>query len=270
MEDCIKNKDYVVHTAAHVSFHTGQRKKLYQINVEGTSNIVNACLKYPPAKLCYISSIATINKMSEASTASTLNEEAHWDSGEKHSDYANSKYLAEMEVWRAAAEELNVVILNPSTVLGQGYMNQNTGLLFDYVQRGNRFYTDGYINYVDVRDVATACFIVTTDQKLVQERYIINSGMITYQDFFNKIAQYMGKKAPNIYLPLNLVKTLIPIWNTLQWIFKTKGQIPLQAFSKGQQVFDYSTQKLTDTIHIDLKSLEETLQWVSAPNNGAK
>ena len=109
-------QDIVIHVAAMVSFDPAMRKAMYKTNVNGTTNLVNACLSSSVKKLIYISSIAAISDLPDSPNH---DETIPWDIKTNHSDYAISKHAAEMEVWRGSAEGLEVGILNPSVVLGR-------------------------------------------------------------------------------------------------------------------------------------------------------
>ncbi len=87
---------------------------------------------------------------------SRITEETEWNPEVRHGDYAISKYGAEMEVWRAWQEGLNVVIVNPGIIFGSGYRNSGSGKVFKAVKNGQYFYTKGTCGIVAVEDVARA------------------------------------------------------------------------------------------------------------------
>jgi dihydroflavonol-4-reductase len=100
----------VYHCAAMVSFEKKHQAEMMKINVEGTSNMVNAALEKGVKKFCHVSSIASLGRVENGGLTS---EETFWKSSPDNSNYSISKYGAEREVWRAAEEGLNVVIVNP-------------------------------------------------------------------------------------------------------------------------------------------------------------
>ena len=116
LEIAFKGVEYVYHCAALISFDPKDEKKLRKINIEGTANIVNFCLAFNVKKLCHVSSIAALGDLMEHETLIT--EETIWNPEKHHSDYAISKYGAEMEIWRGLQEGLPVVIINPGVILG--------------------------------------------------------------------------------------------------------------------------------------------------------
>ena len=117
----------VYHCAALVSFYPGDTKKLRKINIEGTANVVNLCISRQIEKLCFVSSIATFDlNLGETD----ITEESHWNKEINHSMYAISKYGAEMEVWRASQEGIPVVIVNPGVIIGPGFWDTGSGVMF--------------------------------------------------------------------------------------------------------------------------------------------
>ena len=158
LEEALKDVDYVVHAAAMVSFAPKDRVEMQKVNIEGTANVVNACLVGNIKKLCFVSSVAAfgrpghaiIKKMGEI----VIDENQKWEDSETNSTYAVTKYQSECEVWRGQAEGLSTVIVNPSIVLGESDWNKSSSQLFKYVFDKKPFFTPGNLNYVDVKDVA--------------------------------------------------------------------------------------------------------------------
>ena len=83
---------------------------MYQVNVEGTGNVVNIALEKNIRRFVYISSVAALGR---TATGGSVNEEKKWEKSKVNTHYAKSKYNAELEVWRGISEGLSGVILNP-------------------------------------------------------------------------------------------------------------------------------------------------------------
>jgi nucleoside-diphosphate-sugar epimerase len=98
LEIAFENITHVYHCAALISFDPSDEDELRKINIEGTANVVNCCIDFGVKKLCHVSSIAALGTPKEHET--TITEETEWNPEELHSDYAITKYGAEMEVWR--------------------------------------------------------------------------------------------------------------------------------------------------------------------------
>ena len=167
LEDAFKGIKKVFHCAALISFAPNDYNQLKKVNTQGTANIVNLCISYSVQKLCYVSSVATMgfdpNKISEETT---------WKPEEIKNVYALTKYAAEKEVWRGIQEGVPSVILNPGVILGPGYFNSGSGLLFKIINKGLKYKTNGITGYVDVNDVVKSMLLLMS-KKHLNERYII-------------------------------------------------------------------------------------------------
>jgi nucleoside-diphosphate-sugar epimerase len=109
--------------------------------------------------------------------------------------YAISKYHGEMEVWRAMGEGLNAVIINPSTVLGFGDWNTSSCRIFKTMHDEFPWYTTGINGFVDVEDVARTT-ILLMESTISEQRFIVSSDNLSFQQLFNTIADGFGKKHP--------------------------------------------------------------------------
>ncbi len=163
--------DAVVHAAAKVSFHDNDRRTLNKINIEGTANVVNIALENNVKRFVHISSVSSYWPHG---FRRNHNGRKKWQPGKQHTTYAISKYHAEVEVWRGAAEGLNMVIVNPSTVLGYGDWNTSSCAIFKSVYREFPWFTKGINGFVAVTDVAQAAVLLMESEANRSERFIVN------------------------------------------------------------------------------------------------
>lgn len=193
LHEAMDGVDAVIHAAAKVSFNDNDRSSLYKINIDGTANVVNMALENNVKRFVHISSVAAIGR---TVTGETVNEEKKWQAGKMHTTYAISKYHAELHVWRGAAEGLDMVIVNPSTVLGYGDWNMSSCAIFKSVYKEFPWYTKGINGFVAVTDVAKAT-VLLMESNQSHERFIVNGDNWTFQQLFNTIADGFGKKHPH-------------------------------------------------------------------------
>lgn len=189
--------DYVYHSAALISFDSKDENKLRKINIEGTANIVNFCLAKNIKKLCHISSVAALGDLAPNETVVT--EESEWNPEKPHSDYAISKYGAEMEIWRGQQEGLEVIIVNPGVIIGPGFPDQGSGELFKKVSKGLSFYTSGTTGFVAVNDVVTCC-VKLMESDIKNQKYILISENCSFKNILNAMADSLKVKRPSIAL----------------------------------------------------------------------
>lgn len=186
--------EYIYHCAAMVSFEAKHQAEMMLSNMEGTTNLVNAALTKNIKKFCYVSSIATLGRDEHASL---ITENMFWKTSPENSNYAVSKYGAEREVWRAAEEGLNVVIVNPSLIIGAGNWQQSSSNMFSKAYKGIRFYTDGMSGFIDVRDVS-ALMIKLMESEISNQRFILNAENASFRRYFDLIHDAFGKPRSTI------------------------------------------------------------------------
>jgi nucleoside-diphosphate-sugar epimerase len=192
LESQLENVNRVYHCAGLISYAPNSRSSLYQVNVEATGNLVNACLSYQHIKFIHVSSIASLGKYTEGKP---LNENSKWKNDASNSNYGYSKYLGEMEVWRGAAEGLDTVIVNPSIILGAGDWNSGSTSIFKKMYDEFPWYSEGINGFVDVKDLADI-MIRLGDSNIRNERFIVSAENKSYRDVFCMIADAFGKKRP--------------------------------------------------------------------------
>lgn len=195
LEHAFVNCTQVYHCAAIISFDPKDEKHLRKTNIEGTANIVNFCLVKGIQKLCYVSSIAALGDLAPHETIIT--EETEWNPEKHHSDYAISKYGAEMEIWRGQQEGLKVIIVNPGVIIGPGFEDQGSGQLFKKTANGLTFYTLGTSGFVAVDDVVRIMRELM-HSTICNNRYILVAQNIIFKDLFISIADSLKVKRPSI------------------------------------------------------------------------
>jgi nucleoside-diphosphate-sugar epimerase len=187
--------DSIIHAAAIVSFQKRHREEMYKINVEGTANLVNLALDKSIRRFVHISSVAALGRTQNGETVS---EKKQWQESDTNTHYAISKFKAEMEVWRASAEGLPVIVLNPSTVLGYGDWNTTSCALFKTVYKEFPYYTTGVNGFVYVQDVAEVTLRLL-NSNIINERFIINGENWSFRQLFNTIADGFKTQRPKIH-----------------------------------------------------------------------
>lgn len=192
LEDAMKGVDTVIHSAAIISFLKSERKKMYQVNVEGTANVVNIALEQNVRRFVHISSISALGRTANGDHVS---EEKKWVDSKLNTHYGISKRKAEIEVWRGMAEGMNGVILNPGTVLGFGNWHSGSCAIFRNFYKEFPYYTKGVNGFVDVEDVARLTVQLMASD-LTEQRFIISAENREFQWLMNTVADAFGKKRP--------------------------------------------------------------------------
>lgn len=203
--EAMESIEQVYHCAAIVSFHPAQKKLLNKTNIEGTANVVNACISQGVKKLLFVSSVAALGRIREDQP---IDETMNWTPETSNSEYGKTKFMAEMEVWRGMGEGLNIAIVNPVIILGAGNWDSGSSGIFKSVYNEFPWYTEGISGFVDVRDLVRA--MVTIMQSQVSgERFIISGENRTYREIFTMIANEFGKTPPH--------KKVTPLMAEIVW-----------------------------------------------------
>jgi len=193
LEEALKGITEVYHCAAKVSFNPKDEKEMYDTNIKGTENLLYACEGSSVQKFLHVSSIAVLDLFNDKGE---LDESSDFNAKEEHSAYAISKHLSEMEVWRASAEGLNTIIINPGMIIGSGNWGKSSGDIFPTFER-NRFTFSGGSAYVDVRDVAKIA-INLMEKNAFAQRFVIISENKRYAELGKQIRTKLGLKEAEI------------------------------------------------------------------------
>lgn len=256
LEDAFKGAKQVYHVAAMVSFHEKDKQKMIEINVKGTANVVNASLHHKIEKLCYVSSIAALGRP-DANQEAT--EETPWKDSNKSSPYSISKYKAELEVWRGKEEGLNIVIVNPSIILGPAKWDSGSAALFSLIWKGLKFYTTGENGYVYVRDVSRA-MIELMESDISEQRYTLSAENVNYQKLFSVMAENLGKPLPTIAVKPWMSELSWRLFKISSFFTRKRPSITKNTSRSSMKISRYSNQKIKETLGFKFTSLEEMIR----------
>lgn len=258
LEEAFKNVTEVYHSAAFVSFNSKDYQAMCEINIKGTTNIVNLCIANRVKKLCFVSSIATIEK---SITSKMMNEEDGWRMEKASYGYAITKHGAEMEVWRASQEGIPVVIVNPGVILGGGFWHQGSGALFSKIEKGFSFYSEGVTGFVSVNDVAKAMLLLMKSD-IVNERYILVAENSSFKNIFYQIAQNFGKKPPSIKVTKLMSAIVWRIEKLMSILTNKPPTLTKQAAKSIHEKRYYSSEKIQKALNFNFEPMPETIKNV--------
>ncbi|TGE21832.1 NAD-dependent epimerase/dehydratase family protein [Hymenobacter aquaticus] len=266
LRQALEGVTHVFHCAGLVSYAPQDEAALQQTNVEGTANVVDACLDRPGIRLCHVSSVAALGSHAAAAdlpagAPQLVTEDAKWDLGAEHNAYATSKYLGELEVWRGVAEGLSAVMVNPSVVLGPADWERSSTRLFRYAYNEHAFYTPGNINFVDVRDVVDAMLHLTLRTAVSGERFILSGGAVPLHDFLAQAAACFGKKAPSVAVPDWAAEVIWRAEHVRSLLTGARPLITKDTARAGRKSVEYQSQKVQQVTGRGFRPLAETIEW---------
>lgn len=202
--DSLEKIDVVFHAAAMVSFLPKDKQIMMETNVQGTANVVNACLIHGNKPLVYVSSVAALGR---AEGQAEVTEETTWKDTDYNTHYAVSKYLAEQEVWRGIEEGLPAAIVCPGIILGPWGKNTGSGQIPALVKKRLPFYPVGENGFVGVRDV-TGMMVSLYESRCYGHRFLCVTENTSYINVLTEFAVGFGVSAPKLPLRGTLLLVL--------------------------------------------------------------
>ena len=183
----------IYHCAAQVSFKPQDARYLRAINPLITANLVNAALAHNVKYFAHVSSVAALGRVKDQSKMIT--EKTEWKDSDENSNYALSKFGAELEVWRGIEEGLKAGIVNPGIIIGPGNWHHSSNKFFERFSKPFKYYSAGASGFVDVRDVVQA-LLTLSDKQIEAQRFILVGQNLPYRVLFDAIAKAFGNPPP--------------------------------------------------------------------------
>ncbi|OQX78251.1 MAG: hypothetical protein B6D64_07135 [Bacteroidetes bacterium 4484_276] len=254
----LKDINKVYHCAGFVSFKPEDKSRIYESNLYGTKKLLDAVMASDIDKFCHLSSSSATDKNF---MRAYVTEEMIWRPKHKCSDYARTKFLAELAVFEAMAHGLRGIIVNPTNILGP-YSQGGTSLLFQAVMHGLMFYPEGINGFVDVGDVTTA-MILLMDSNISGERFIINAENLAYKDVFKWIAAALKVESPK-YL-FNALESKLA-WEGIKLYSKFSGKSP--PLTKDNLTilschYYYSNEKIKEALQMRFTPVQKSIKTVA-------
>ncbi|MBR4859616.1 MAG: NAD-dependent epimerase/dehydratase family protein [Clostridia bacterium] len=256
----------VYHIAGIVDISGTKDKQVWNVNFEGTKNVVAACKKCGVKNLIYCSSVDAIPA---GQGKDVLTEISKFDPDMLEGAYAKSKACATQYVLDSADESLKVCVVHPSCCLGP-YDNNNTssmGTMIDLYLKGLfpvSMDFGGY-NFVDVRDVAKG-MIAAADKGRNGECYILSGYAHTVDEFVRTLADICGKKPPEIKLSKTLVKLFLPVIAKAFDMLKLPPILNEYSIRKICENCNFSFDKAKNELGYEpltlKESLADTVEWM--------
>ncbi|MCG8420027.1 MAG: SDR family oxidoreductase [Proteobacteria bacterium] len=197
---------FLYHLAAIYKIWTPDHRRMYEVNVEGTKNVLFAAMRSQVDRVVHTSSIAAVGLPESGQLADETTLFNYWKDADH---YIRSKWLSERDALRFAGEGVPVIVVNPAFVFGVGDAAPTpTGSLILEALRGRvPGYPGGGFNAVDVEDVAEA-HVLAEAKGRVGERYIAGNHNVTYRQFYEEVAAVADLRPITRKLPGPLVQSM--------------------------------------------------------------
>jgi dihydroflavonol-4-reductase len=201
-----ENQEIVFHLAGIIAYRRSERAAMEKVNVEGTANLLDACITHQTPKVMHLSSVVTIGASFQPKP---IDEDHPFNLGRYNLGYFETKRQAEILIKKAHKENnLAVYMVNPSTIYGAGDGTKGSRKTQIKVAKGQfKLYPPGGVNVVYAKDVIDSIHLCLSKGQPAR-RYIIGGENLTIKDLFATIAEISGVPAPFIPIPRFLMTGL--------------------------------------------------------------
>jgi dihydroflavonol-4-reductase len=231
----------VYHVAADYRLWARDPREIYDSNVQGTRNLIEAARRANVERFIYTSTVATVavprdGVLPDESTATSVDEMI--------GAYKRSKWFAEQEVQKAAAAGLPVVIVNPTTPVGPGDAKPTpTGrIIVDFLNGRMPAYVDTGLNFVPVEDAAMG-HLLAAEHGRIGERYILGGENLTLKKALEILAHLSGRPAPRMRVPHVIALAAGYADAALSRLMGREPQIPLDGVRMARHTMFVNTEK---------------------------
>lgn len=191
--------EFVFHVAADYRLWVRDPEQMYRANVEGTRAVIRAAQESGVRRVIYTSSVATMGFTREGHIAA---EDSPVSIKDMVGHYKRSKFMAEQIALEAGKSGANVVVVNPTTPIGEYDIKPTpTGrIVVDFLQRKFPAYVDTGLNLADVKEVARG-HLLAMEKARPGERYILGGENLTLKQILDKLAALTGLPSPRMKVP---------------------------------------------------------------------
>lgn len=253
----IQGVDIVYHCAADYRLFVPDPARMHDSNVEGTRNIMRVTAEHAIPRVVYTSTVGVLGLNRDGTPA---DETTPVKARALIGPYKRSKYLAERVVQEWAARGLPVVIVNPSTPVGEGDIKPTaTGqMIVDYLNGKIGAYVETGLNLVDVRDVAEG-HILAGERGRTGSRYILGHENLTLKQILDSLADITGGMSPRIKLPHWVPLVFASLDTGAARLLRRTPRVPLDAVRMSRYKMFFSAQKAVRELGMPQSPVKEAL-----------
>ena len=258
--------EVLYHAAAYYSLWSRDKRTMYDINVQGTRNILEAAMTENVRKVVYTSTVGCIGLWPDGRPA---DEQTPLDPAILCNDYKLSKYQAEQAALEFAGRGLPVVVVNPSAPVGPWDIKPTpTGkLILDFINGKMPAYLDTGLNLIDVRDCARG-HLLAEQKGNVGERYILRHRNLSLHEILLALEKITGIPAPRIKLPYWVAYAAGWICETVSDVITHRPPaVPLGGVKMAKHKMYFDASKAVRELGLPQNSvdraLEDAVQWMT-------
>ncbi len=254
----VEGVERVFHVAADYRLGASNPQEIYDANVTGTRNLLEAARRASVKRVVVTSSVATIavdrgSKLPSEQTVARLEEMI--------GHYKRSKFLAEKEALRMAGEGVPVVVVNPTTPVGPGdWKPTPTGrIIVDFLNGRMPAYVETGLNWVPVEDVALGHWIAA-ECGHVGERYILGGRNMLLKEILDILARISGRPSPRVCLPHAVAMAAGYADQAFSRVLNRQPRIPLEGVRMARHKMFVNCSKAVQELGFEAGSVEAALE----------
>lgn len=249
--------DLLFHAAADYRLWTRNPAEMFESNVAGTRNILEAALENRVGRVVYTSSVGTLGNPGNGLPGT---ESTPVSFADMVGDYKKSKFLAEREAESFLTRGLPLVIVNPSTPVGEGDVKPTpTGkIIVDFLNGRMPAYLDTGLNLIDVSDCARG-HILAADKGRIGEKYILGNENLTLCGIFELLAGITGLAAPKVRLPYLPILLAAYCNEALSRLTGREPLIPLAGVQMARKFMFFDSSKAVRELGLPQRPASEAL-----------
>jgi dihydroflavonol-4-reductase len=247
----------VFHCAADYRLSARDPREIYAANVEGTRNVLAAASEIGAEKVVYTSSVGALGLNRDGRPG---NEETPVEPRSLIGNYKKSKHRAERVAEEWAAKGLPVVIVNPSTPVGEMDIKPTpTGqMIVDFMNRGMPAYVETGLNLVDVRDVAEG-HVLAAEKGRIGEKYILGNRDMTLKEIFDALSRLTGIPSPRVRLPHWVPLAAAAVDTLASRLTGRQPRVPLEGVRMSRHTMFFDAGKAVRELGLPQTPVEEAL-----------
>ena len=204
MEKVLSGCNALFHVAADYRLWVRDPDEMYRSNVEGTRSLLEAARKQGVRRIVYTSSVATMGFTSRAGANNGIvaDEQSPVGIEDMIGHYKRSKFMAEQVAIKAARSGADVVVVNPTTPIGERDIKPTPSgrIIVDFLKRKFPAYVETGLNLVDATECARG-HIQALEKGRSGERYILGGENLTLKQILDRLGAITGLPSPSVKLP---------------------------------------------------------------------
>ena len=266
LQRAVQNCEYVFHLAADYRLWVRDPEAMDRVNIDGSRHLFEASRQAGVRRIIFTSSVSAIGRPYQNGSLGIGNETMDPTDDQLVGPYKRSKYLADKMARDYAAKGYPIVIVNPSTPIGDRDVKPTpTGkMIVDFLNRKMPGYVDTGLNFIDVEDVASGHWLAAQRGR-VGERYILGNRNLSLKQFLDLLAEVSGLPAPRFKIPYAVAWIAGAMSTGLSHFTHKEPAIPLNGVRMAHEPMYYDPFKAVSELGLPQTplglALEQSVRW---------